>query len=385
MKKKGELIMIKREMLPCDERENRSEGRKQFRIKTSEISVYSLIKEEKEKDSSGEELSVFYFYKVTKKSMEAVKSGTALYTKTKLSFREGSMDEMLKASRFRAAAMRGILIGGLDGGRMAGFTENGLKMLCTKSGISKNMADRRSNSRDFLIAETIFDKREYVITVINGEYGELLIDGIFGENYKMQETPVEEELCEKINENSQGFMHMTYIGRKDVNGIIDIRFESGGNAFMSNGKRYVPGIRIKDSVSGKCSFTMQATIRMEKTENYIIVAEKKMRHDSGTGPIDVCGEWAADMKQIMTSYILTAGVMDAWIDEMKKKKEYFERTEMPKVVGKKRAADWKRACSEKPGSAGDYVFHMQDCAESDRSLREEQKEKLRKIMGRMLL
>ena len=42
-------------------------------VKTSELSVYSMIGESVERDGRGKDVTVFSFYKITKNSLERVK------------------------------------------------------------------------------------------------------------------------------------------------------------------------------------------------------------------------------------------------------------------------------------------------------------------------
>ena len=130
------------------------------RVATALLSIYSLISEAAETDEKGNSVLAFYFYKITRDSTKAVLEGTALHSRIRIAFPDSTIEDMLRIARFRAVAEQGIFIRGIDGARMAGLTRHGLKMLCTKAGLQRGQAEKRSNSRDFLISEMIFGKDE---------------------------------------------------------------------------------------------------------------------------------------------------------------------------------------------------------------------------------
>ena len=357
---------------------------------TSALVIYSLITEAPEKDEKGMDVVAFYFYKITKESTKAVLEGTAQHSRIRIAFPGSTMEDMLRLARFRTVAKHGIFIRGLDGKRLAGFTEDGLKMLCTKAGMRREQALKRSSNRDFFISEMIFSRDECVFAVENGTDGGLLIDGFFGANYIVRKEGEVNRLCRLFTE-SPGFggEHLVLYRWEETNGILDIRMEYEGSPFTIDGESYTAGIRVKDSRTGKCSFTIQATIRQEGSDDYIILCEKKVRHDTRQDISSFCAVWRADMDRAIAAYIIKA-VTDAGQQAgFEKLRCRLENTDFPVIVGKKRMQRCRTFMTGKEyrlrrGSTISCSFMLQDYLNTESGMGDLQKERMRKTMGGIL-
>ena len=355
-------------------------------VKTSELSVYSMIGESVERDGRGKDVTVFSFYKITKNSLERVKRGEAMHAKAKLTLHQDTMSDMLKISRFRSMAIYGVFVSGVNGNRMTGFTEDGFKMLCAKSGLSRSFAEKRSSSRDFLIAETLLGKTACTFAVKETDNGEFLIEGIFGENYQSQNDEKLLETCRNMETAAKGTPNEIRIfGWEKTDDITKIRMEYTKRKFSVDGNRYIPGIVLKNSQTGKSSITMQAIIANDETEDYIVIAEKKMRHDAKRRMPDVLSGWKSIMDEEISGYIIKirpgrGHLRETYIEE-KLKSQNLQR-----IVGKKRVRKimentMNSAMEKRYTSAISLSFMMQDYLKKEEKLGPEQKERLRKEMG----
>ena len=368
-------------------REIREDSIRHVTVNTRDIAVYSLIREEKERDRNGNIATAFCFYKITRESIEAVGKGTAQHTKSKMVFPEATMSDMLKISRFRSISMHGIFISGISGNRLIGFTQRGLNQLCAKAMINQKLADKRSNNRDFMLAEAMLKGDTCTFAVRETKGGEFLICGVFGENYRPLKDADILKICgnlETLSKNSAKELHMT--GWHKSEDIIEIEMEYRNRVFKVDGREYIPGIKLIDSQTGRSAFRMQATIRSADTGSYLVIGEKKLRHDAKYDMRDTAVRWKSEIDEKIGEYILAQqrvrGVKKNYAIEM------FETSGLEKIVGKKRMERFRddavrNTFDEKYTSMLSFNFWAQDyfSDEKEGGIGSEQKEKLRKELG----
>lgn len=360
------------------------------RVATALLSIYSLISEAAETDEKGNSVLAFYFYKITQDSTKAVLEGTALHSRIRIAFPDSTIEDMLRIARFRAVAEQGIFIRGIDGTRMAGLTRHGLKMLCTKAGLQRGQAEKRSNSRDFLISEMVFGKDEIVFAMKNDPDGTLLVDGVFSGKYSDRGGTEMTEICGMFSETPGfGGDRLSFYSWEEDDGIIEVRMEYEKSPFVIGGQTYMPGIRVKDSRTGKCSFTVQATIRREGTDDFLILAEKKVRHDTRQDIRKLCAAWKEEMDTAIAAYIIRARMEMGQDEGLERVRRRIEETDLSSIVGKKRmngCHTLMRGRKYDPGCASTLscAFMLQDYFSSGKEMGTLQKERVRKAMGGIL-
>lgn len=363
---------------------------RQVKIATALLTIYSLIAEVAEKDEHGRDVLAFYFYKITKESTREVLGGTALHSRIRIAFPNNTIEDMLRIARFRAVAKHGIFVRGLDGKKLAGFTENGLKMLCTKAGMRREQAQKRSSNRDFFISEMIFDRDECVFSLREGSDGALLIDGFFSAKYYVRDKNEVQRICRMFADvPGYGGEHLELYRWEESDGILDVRMEYGKSPFTVDGEKYSAGIRVKDSQTGRCSFTVQATIRKEGSDDFIIVCEKKVRHDTKHDISGLCAAWRPDMDSAIAAYIIKAGTDAAQQAGFEKLLCRLENTDFPATVGKKRMQRCRSfMAGKRRGFHGESTiscsFILQDYLNTEDTMGDLQMERMRKTIGGIL-